>query len=119
MIETLLTAELANLKYRVFPLTAPFGTQLPYITYQIIGGSPLIYMDNTEADKQPATVQINVFSDQVITSSRIAGEITRYLLASSTLTATPLSHPTDIDDDEPNLDIFGKTQDLVIWYSTQ
>ena len=58
-LETDLMAELLAECPRVVVGTAPYGTAMPYVTWQHIGGDVLRYTDNAPADKRKPLIQIN------------------------------------------------------------
>ena len=61
MLELDLQAVLKTVCPQVVMGVAPSGTKTPYITWQHIGGDPLIFLDNAQADKRNALIQINAY----------------------------------------------------------
>lgn len=115
-IETQLYGTLAALCPRTFPDFAPVGTQRPYITWQVIGGLSLRYVDNAAADKRNSIVQVNVWADTRLQAAALARQIEDALCAASLFTATPQGEPiSDFDADVP---VYGTQQDFDI-YSTR
>lgn len=102
-LETDLLAKLKTVCPRVFIKSAPFGTQMPYITWQHAGGDPLIYLDQTQADKRHALIQVNCYDATALGSFGLMQAVQAVLLgATPALTARPLSEPVDAVDDADN-----------------
>lgn len=58
-MEETLVAILKTVCARVYPIVAPENTELPYITYQQVGGETVSFMDGV-ADRKNARIQISV-----------------------------------------------------------
>lgn len=112
-MESDLTALLKTLCVRTFPDFAPINTTRPYVTYQLIGGPSLRYLDNTAADKRQVLVQINVWADTRNASLVLARQIEDALCASSAFIAWPEEEP--LCDAEPDFLRYGTTQDFSIF----
>lgn len=111
-IEAQLVPALSVVCPRVFPDFAPANTQRPYVTYQLIGGKSLRFIDNTAGDKRESRVQVNVWSSTRLESLSLIRSIEDALCASTVFTARPESEPsTDFDADIP---VYGAIQDFVI-----
>lgn len=102
----------------VYPDVAPMNAALPYCTYQLIGGRPVVFVDNTIPDKKHAYVQMNVFAKSAIEASNFIAQIERELLASSRLQASPINNAQSVISDDPEAKIKGRMQDFSIWYPT-
>ena len=111
-MESDLTTLLKTLCVRTYPDFAPTNTTRPYITYQLIGGPPTRFLDNTAADKRQVLVQINVWADTRAASLVLARQIEDALCASTAFSATPEEEPTC--DSEPDFNRYGTTQDFLI-----
>ena len=87
---------------RVFVGAAPFGTAMPYITWQHIGGDPLTYLDNTAATTRNAQIQINTWAATPLQAFTLMQQIEQALRAEMAFLAEPLSEPigayTEVDD---------------------
>lgn len=93
-LESDLIAELLTVCPRVHIGAAPYGTQLPYVTWQHIGGDPLEWLDNTVADKRNAQIQINTWADTPQQAFQLMQSIEATLRAAMPqLIARPLSAP--------------------------
>lgn len=112
-MEANLVTALKTLCPRVFPDVAPYETQLPYVTFQHIGGTPWRYLDNAAADKRHTMVQINTWAATRAEALSLCRQIEEALCSSSAFTAQPDSEPIgDLDDDG---DHRGCIQDFSIW----
>lgn len=60
MLEIDLQAVLKTVCLQVVMGVAPSGTKTPYITWQHIGGDPLVFLDNTQADKREQEEALSV-----------------------------------------------------------
>lgn len=99
---------------RSFPSTAPFGTPLPYVTWNHIGGPTLRALDNTTGDKRFAYIQINTWAAASKQAFDLARAIEDALCAASpVLIVTPQGEPQDGFDDGDELR--GATQSFSIW----
>lgn len=109
-LEEKLTTLLRGLCPRVFRITAPVGTEQPYITYQRIGGQSVDFIDNAIPSKRNALVQINVWGgdpDALIQQVELA------LRTSTDMQAAPQGESRDAD--EPDMELVGASQDFDIW----
>lgn len=99
-LETDLMARLLATCPRVHIGTAPFGTTMPYVTWQHIGGDPLEWLDNTVADKRNAQIQINTWAATALQAFQLIQAIEATLRAAMpALIARPLSEPIGAYDD--------------------
>lgn len=115
-IEAQLTTALKAICPRTFPLVAPTSTERPYVTYQLIGGRALGYLDNSAADKRHSLVQVDVFADTLLSAKQTIRAIEDALRASAVFTATPEAEPRD--DYDHDMLRFRSSQDFSI-YSTR
>lgn len=112
-LETDLIAALLAKCPRVFPSTAPYGTPLPYITWQHIGGKSLRFLDNSASDKRNVYMQINVWADTSAQAIGLARQVEDALCASTALQASPQGEPVAGYDDGDELR--GTVQSFSIW----
>ena len=99
-LESTLMAKLQATCPRVHIGTAPFGTAMPYVTWQHIGGDTLEWLDNTVADKRNAQIQINTWAATPLQAFQLIKTIEATLRAAMpALIARPLSEPIGAYDD--------------------
>lgn len=98
---------------RVFPDDAPFGTARPYITYQQIGGLPIVYTSNDIPDGKVGYFQFNTWAASRMSAAALQLDIESALLQASAFSATVNSGP--IATREPDLGLYGTIQDFSIW----
>lgn len=85
---------------RVFVSAAPYGTPMPYVTWQHIGGDVLDFLDNTAADKRNAQIQINTWAATPMQAFALLQAIEAALRAAlDKFVARPLSEPIGAYDD--------------------
>lgn len=85
---------------------------MPYVTWQLIGGRPWRWLDNTPADKRQSRVQVNVFSATRKESLELIRQIEEAMCASTSFTATPDAEPmTDFDAD---MAVYEAIQDFLV-----
>lgn len=100
MLELDLQAVLKTVCPQVVMGVAPSGTKTPYITWQHIGGDPLIFLDNSQADKRNALIQINAYHSTGLAALQLLQVVQAALLASTAkFVARPLSEPIAAPDD--------------------
>ena len=112
-LEASLTATLTPLCPRTFPVVAPFGTALPYVTWQHIGGRPTRYVDNTAADNRNATIQINTWAATPAQAMALIRSIENALCARPDLQVEVQGEPVVAYDDGDELS--GYLQSFSIW----
>lgn len=112
-IETDLTTILKTVCPRTFPVVAPAGTARPYVTYTLIGGRPLRWLDGSAADKRHSIVQVSVWSDSLLTTAQTIRAIEDALCAAAVVTARPQEEPRT--DYEPETKLYGAMQDFDIY----
>lgn len=113
-LETDLVAILQAQCPRTFPGVAKFGTPMPYVIWQHIGGQSLRFLDNTTGDKRNAFIQITVWAATSLQATTLARAIEDALCAATAvLLATPQGEPVDAFDDGDELR--GTVQSFSIW----
>lgn len=102
---------------RNFPVTAEFGTQLPYVIWQRAGGKA-----NRTLDKKPVgnlqnrRIALTVWDSHPIKAAQLLRQIETALTASNTIQCTPLEEATDVyDDGGTEAGIYGLQQTFSIW----
>lgn len=98
-LETDLMAALLAECPRVHVSTAPYGTAMPYVTWQHIGGDSLRYVDNTPMDKRKPLIQINTWASSPQAAFALIQKIEERLCASDLFTAEPQGDPVGAYDD--------------------
>ena len=103
---------------RVFADVAPTNTATPYITWQLIGGRSLGWLDGSPADKRHTFVQVNVWAGTRKESMTLIRAVELALRTSPAFRAWPDAEPmTDLEYDmEPPR--YGAMQDYQV-YSTR
>ena len=113
MLEANLYTALAPLVgNRVFPDVAPIGTQVPFITYQQVGGKAVNFIGAEYSDKKNARVQINVWSASRLQASLIIRSI------ENAVVLAPLYGSIEggaISSHEPELKLYGAMQQFSFW----
>lgn len=115
-VEADLTTLLKTLCPRVFPVVAPAGTALPYVTYSAIGGQSLRFIEGTAADKRNTIMQINVWDATQSGALSLIRQIEDAMCASVVFTAQPEDEPMWPYDAAASR--YGCSQDFSI-YSTR
>lgn len=99
-----------------YPDIAPIGADLPYCTYQLMGGRPVQFLDGTLADKKNAVVQINCWADSALEASRLIAKVKKALIAYADLKVSVITEATSIFTDDPNAGTKGRMQDFSCWH---
>lgn len=85
---------------RIHVGAAPFGTAMPYVTWQHIGGDPIDFLDNSVGDKRNAQIQVNTWASTPLQAFSLMQEIEGALRSAVTrFIARPLSQPIGAYDD--------------------
>lgn len=100
MLEIDLQAVLKTVCPQVFMRVAPSGTKGRYITWQHLGGDPIIFLDNSQGDKRNAQIQVNAYDGTGLDALRLLQAAQAAMLAATDkFAASPLSEPiTALDD---------------------
>lgn len=98
-LEEDLMAELLTECSRVVVGTAPYGTAMPYVTWQHIGGDVLRYTDNAPADKRKPLIQINTWAATPLQAFALIQRIEERLCAAAAFTARAHGDPIGAYDD--------------------
>lgn len=82
---------------RVYSPTVPFGTAVPYVTWQHLGGHALRYVDNTAPDKRNAFVQVNAWAPGKKAAFDLLRAIEEELcvVTDGEFVAVPMEEPSD------------------------
>lgn len=98
---------------RVYPDIAP-DAELPYITYQQVGGEAVNFVDGAIPDRSNARIQIDVWAATRLQASQISAAVESTIRALSALQPTVLSARVDTYD--PPTGARGAMQDFSLWY---
>ncbi|MQA39034.1 DUF3168 domain-containing protein [Rugamonas aquatica] len=99
---------------RVYPDLAPADAQRPYITYQVVGGSAVNYVEASVPDIQNARVQISVWADTRLAASDVGKQAEDALRLCLPLRTTVLTARRSLYD--PTEQLRGCMQDFDFWY---
>lgn len=98
---------------RVYPDVAPDAPQLPYITFQQVGGEVLNFLDRTLPSKLNARMQVNVWAATRLEACALAQQVEELFQLSLTLQASPLG--AAVADFEEVGKLYGFRQDFSVW----
>jgi hypothetical protein len=98
---------------RVFPDIAPPNTQLPYMTYQQIGGAVVTFIDPAIPSKKNGAFQINVWAGRRAEASALALAVETAMLGATAFQARPMA--ALLATNEPSLSLYGTIQEFSIW----
>jgi tetrahydromethanopterin S-methyltransferase subunit E len=99
---------------RVFPDVAPEKTQVPYITYQAVGGEPVNFLTGEQPGKTNTRIQINVWAASRIEASQLGAQVEAAMRAAVALQPEVLTGRMSTFDEITRLR--GMLQDFSIWY---
>ncbi|WP_434359912.1 DUF3168 domain-containing protein [Parasalinivibrio latis] len=99
-----------------YPDRAPVDAALPYVVWQRTGGRALAFMDRSKPPLAHSTIQVNGWAASAVAVSQLMENLEAALLASDAVTASALSQPQSIFDDDPNATLRGRMQDFSIWH---
>jgi len=98
---------------RVFPDTAPFGTQLPYIVYQQVGGQSLAYLGREIPSKKNGRFQFTSWAATRKAAAALQLSLEGALITATTVQASALGAAVALyEEDGPK---FGAMQDFSVW----
>lgn len=106
-IETSLVALLSAIAPRTYPDVAPSGAQVPYVTWQQIGGATVRYADNTSDSRYPL-MQISVWARTRLEATTIIRQIEDAMCAAAAFQAQPQGEPMSVH--EPDTGLYGSIQ---------
>lgn len=98
---------------RVYPDIGKEGTDLPYITYQDIGGEPVNFIDGAAPSKANARVQVNVWAKTRAEAKDLARRVEHALRAVPALQTLVIGAPVTTYD--PETKYRGTIQDFSVW----
>lgn len=112
-LEESLTALLRTICPRTFRGFARTNTELPYCTYQRIGGQSVDFLDNTIPSKRNADIQVNVWSSSQAEADALIGQMEAAMRASSAFQARAVAESSD--DFDADMERYCARQDFTIW----
>lgn len=98
---------------RVFPDVAPEGTEVPYITFQAVGGEPLNFLSGDRPDKANSRVQVNVWAATRLEASEIGAQVEDLMREASRLQPEVLTGRAATYDETTKYR--GTMQDFSLW----
>lgn len=114
-LESTLFAALESLvSGRVFPDVADEGTPAPYLTYQVVGGSALNFVEGSAPGTRNARLQVNVWSHTRLEASAIGNAAEEILRVTAALQTTVLG--AAVSEFEPDTGLRGQRQEFSVWY---
>jgi hypothetical protein len=115
-LTTVIKAGAPALGTRVFPKRAPASTARPYCTYEQIGGGVLNMVENVAPGVRNSMMQINVWSNTEMEARALINAIEGALCATTVFSSCrPIA--AAVEDDEPELRLYGFRQDFTVWHS--
>jgi len=115
--EPALVAVLTALCPRSLPVVAPWGTKMPYVIWQRVGGRAMRNIDKRPTGNlRNSRVSITVWDETPMKATALIRQIEDALTASDAIQCTPLDEPLDMfDDGGSDVVIFGMQQSFSIW----
>lgn len=98
---------------RVYPDVAPAGAVRPYITYQQVGGTSVVFLESAVASKKNGRFQINCWAETRLAASALSLQAESALVTSTAIQVTPFGSP--VAAHEPDVLLYGTRQDFSIW----
>ena len=92
-MEADLTTLLKTVCPRVFPDVAPALTVKPFMTWQVLGGESLRFLDNAAPDKRNTYMQVSVYSTTRLEALALVRAAEAALCGSATFVATRRANP--------------------------
>jgi len=98
---------------RVYPDVAPAGAQLPYITYQQVGGDAVSFLERAMPSKKHGEFQINVWCATRLEAASLILQIEAAIALSTAFQAEAKMAPIAGYSEEAN--VYGYFQHFSIW----
>lgn len=113
MIEPKIVKAISNMvSGRVFPDTAPAGTEFPYILYQQVGGRAVNVLEAKPMSKKNARIQVMVWAKTRLESTTLIRSIQDKLVTDLCAYVEGAS-VSDFDFDSG---LYGSRQDFSFWF---
>lgn len=97
---------------RVYADIGPDGVDLPYVTFQSVGGEAANYMECTVVGRRNSRMQVRVWALSRLEASALSKQVEDAMVVS--LKAFVLGAAISTYDDEREMS--GTTQDFSVWY---
>lgn len=89
--------------------------QIPYITYQQVGGESVTFMEATVPSKKNGRFQVNVWAATRLAASALMRQASDAIVTAAAMQSTPLGEPVATYDEETKL--YGARQDFSLWFN--
>lgn len=99
---------------RVYPDVAPAGVAKPYITYQMVGGSAVNFLESATVGKRNGRFQVNVWAATRAEAMSLCRSVEDAMVTNTTLRAYVLGAPVSTYEQDTLL--YGTRQDYSVWY---
>ena len=100
---------------RCYPAGTANTTTLPRITYSIVGGSPINYVEDTLADHERPRVQLSVWAATFNAADVLMQQVEEAMQASPQFTARRIGGPLTVFEEDTR--IHGRHQDFTVWHA--
>jgi hypothetical protein len=98
---------------RFFPDVAPSGTEVPYGTYQAVGGEPMNFLSGDRPGKTNTRMQVNVWAATRVEASALGAQAEDALRAAAALQTEVLTGRIATYDETTQYR--GTMQDFSLW----
>lgn len=99
---------------RIYADVAPADTQMPFITYQAVGGQPINYTTGETPDKENTRVQVNVWANSRLEATTIGKQVEDALRGAIELQAEVATGRAATYDE--TVGARGTVQDFSFWH---
>lgn len=115
--ELLLGQALRNICPRVFAVTAPFATALPYVIWQRAGGKAVRTIGNQPVGNlRNGLISITAWAETPLQAETLIRSIEDALTAEAAIRCIPQEEASDVyDEGGSDAGIFGMQQNFSIW----
>jgi len=113
MLEEKLVALIKPICARVKPDFAPVNTELPYVTFQQVGGQAPDFLDGLVPSLENAEVQVNIWAKSRLEAKTLMMQIEVAIIEATTIQASPVS--ACVADFDYDMERYGARQDFSIW----
>lgn len=97
----------------VYPDLAPIDAPRPYITYQQVGGVPVVFLEHAMPSKKNGSYQINVWAENRAAAKALILQVESAMVLATAFQADAKSGV--IDTYEPDTKLYGSQQDFSVW----
>lgn len=100
---------------RCYPAGTAAVPTLPRITYSVVGGTPVNYVEDTLADHDSHRIQLSVWAGTYNATEALMRQVEEAMQASAQFTARRLGGP--LTAFEEDIRIHGRHQDFNVWHA--